>query len=219
MTSSNESSRHFSLFDRLIIESDKALRTLSQSAHAATQASPANKADESTLSAEEQKHAAGLMRVNHTGEVCAQALYQGQALTAQLNSVREEMQQAAAEETDHLQWCDDRLKELDSKPSLLNPLFYSASFSMGALAGKISDKTSLGFVAATEELVCQHLEKHLEELPQNDTKSRAIVNKMLEDEARHQQNALNAGGQEFPMPIKLGMKLLSKIMTKTTYRI
>lgn len=211
--------RHYSLFDKLIIESDRILRTLSKDAHISSSHSPAANLDEPILSVSERKHASGLMRVNHTGEVCAQALYQGQALTAKLPDVREEMEKAAKEEVDHLHWCNERLKELNSRPSLLNPLFYGASFSMGALAGAVSDKVSLGFVAATEELVCQHLEKHLDELPDNDQKSRSIVKQMLEDEARHKQAALDAGGSEFPLPIKMGMKLMSKVMTKTTYRI
>ncbi len=212
-------SRHYSLFDKIIIESDRVLRTLSKNASTAAQASPAQNLQEPALSDTEAKHAAGLMRINHTGEVCAQALYQGQALTAKLPDVREEMEQAAQEEVDHLSWCDERLQQLNSQPSLLNPVFYGLSFSMGATAGIISDKISLGFVAATEELVCGHLEKHLEELPESDTKSRAIVTQMLEDEARHQQAALDAGGSQFPAPVKMGMKLMSKVMTKTTYRI
>lgn len=212
-------SRHYSLFDKLIIESDKVLRTLSKNASTAAQPSPAHAIKQGELSPEESSHAAGLMRINHTGEVCAQALYQGQALTAKLPHVREEMEQAALEEVDHLSWCDERLQQLNSQPSLLNPIFYGLSFSMGATAGAISDKISLGFVAATEELVCNHLEKHLEELPKDDAKSRAIVERMLEDEARHKQTALDAGGSEFPAPVKLGMKLISRIMTKTTYRL
>jgi len=212
-------SRHYSLFDKIIIESDKVLRTLSKSASTATQVSPAQDIAEPTLDKTETKHAAGLMRINHTGEVCAQALYQGQALTAKLPDVREEMEQAAQEEVEHLSWCDERLQQLDSQPSLLNPAFYGLSFAMGATAGLISDKVSLGFVAATEELVCGHLEKHLEELPEGDAKSRAIVGQMLEDEARHRQTALDAGGSQFPAPVKMGMKLMSKVMTKTTYRI
>jgi ubiquinone biosynthesis monooxygenase Coq7 len=211
--------RHYSLFDKLIIESDRALRTLSKNAHLSATPSPAGNDDESILSTSERKHASGLMRVNHTGEVCAQALYQGQALTAKLPNVREEMEQAAKEEIDHLHWCDERLKELNSRPSMLNPLFYGVSFSMGALAGAVSDEVSLGFVAATEELVCKHLEKHLDELPENDPRSRSVVKQMLKDEARHKQAALDAGGSEFPFPVKMGMKLISEIMTKTTYRI
>ena len=211
--------RRLSPIDRFITEADKVLRTLNQQSPSAVNASPANTIEEPALTEAERKHAAGLMRINHTGEVCAQALYQGQALTAKLPEVREEMNQAAAEERDHLAWCDERLQELNSHTSKLNPLFYGLSFSMGALTGAISDKTSLGFVAATEELVCQHLEKHLQELPDTDSKSRAIVQQMLEDEARHQQMAIDAGGREFPSPVKLGMKVMSKVMTKSTYLI
>jgi ubiquinone biosynthesis monooxygenase Coq7 len=195
------------------------LRTLSPSPQTASTPSPSKAVDEKELTTEERKHAAGLMRINHTGEVCAQALYQGQALTAKLPDIRQEMEKAAEEEVDHLVWCHERLNELDSHTSLLNPLFYGLSFSMGAFAGAVSDKISLGFVAATEELVCNHLEKHLQELPENDQKSKQIVSQMLEDEARHQQTALDAGGARFPTPVKFGMKLLSKAMTKTTYHI
>jgi len=211
--------RHLSPLDRFITEADKVLRTLNQATPTATKPSPAQSMDEPILSEAERKHAAGLMRVNHTGEVCAQALYQGQGLTAKLPEVREEMNQAAAEELDHLAWCDKRLQELNSQPSLLNPVFYGLSFSMGALTGAISDKVSLGFVAATEELVCSHLEKHQQALPEQDLKSQAIVKQMLADEARHQKMALEAGGSEFPLPVKFGMKLMSKLMTTTTYKI
>ena len=212
-------SRRYSLFDKIIIGSDKVLRTLSNNASTAAQASPAINVQNFELSEAESRHSASLMRVNHTGEVCAQALYQGQALTAKLPNVREEMEQAALEEIDHLSWCDERLQQLNSQPSLLNPIFYGLSFSMGAVAGAISDKVSLGFVAATEELVCNHLKQHLQELPAADTKSRAIVSAMLADEARHQQTAIDAGASEFPAPIKLGMKLMSALMTKTSYKI
>ncbi|MEO0443387.1 MAG: 2-polyprenyl-3-methyl-6-methoxy-1,4-benzoquinone monooxygenase [Pseudomonadota bacterium] len=211
--------RHFSFFDKLIVESDRVLRTLSHQGTAATAISPAKAHDETALSSAERKHSAGLMRINHTGEVCAQALYQGQSITARLPDVRAEMDKAAKEEVDHLNWCAERLDELNSRPSLLNPVFYGLSLSMGALAGAVSDKVSLGFVAATEELVCKHLEKHLDELPEQDHKSRAIVSEMLEDEARHQQAAMDAGGSEFPAPLKLVMKVLSKTMTKSTYHI
>lgn len=213
------SARHYSLVDRFISEADKVLRTLTSNASPsqAPHHSPAAHIEDGDLNTQERKHAAGLMRINHTGEVCAQALYQGQALTAKLPNVRNEMEQAAKEEEDHLHWCAERLQQLDSRTSLLNPLFYGASLSIGALAGAISDKTSLSFVAATEELVCKHLQEHLQALPDNDHKSRAIVGQMLEDEARHQQMALDAGGIAFPTPIKLGMKLMSKVMTKTTY--
>jgi ubiquinone biosynthesis monooxygenase Coq7 len=213
------SARHYSLIDKLLIETDKVLRTLSPNTQPHTHTSPAKHVEETVLTNSQRKQAAGLMRINHTGEVCAQALYQGQSLTAKLPTVRKEMEQAAAEEIDHLAWCDERLQQLNSRTSILNPLFYGMSFSMGALAGAVSDKISLGFVAATEELVCKHLDKHLQELPADDHKSRAIVSQMLSDEARHQQAALEAGGVQFPAPIKLGMKLISKIMTKTSYHI
>ena len=129
------------------------------------------------------------------------------------------MEVAAKEESDHLHWCDERLKQLNSHSSALNPLFYGLSFGMGALAGAVSDKVSLGFVAATEDQVCQHLEKHLDQLPASDHKSRAIIEQMLEDEARHKQSALEAGGSHFPSPVRFGMSLMSKVMTKTTYHI
>jgi ubiquinone biosynthesis monooxygenase Coq7 len=159
------------------------------------------------------------MRVNHTGEVCAQALYQGQALTAKLPTVRDEMQQAAAEEVDHLVWCEQRLRELESRPSLLNPAWYGLSFALGAVAGAISDKVSLGFVAATEERVCNHLRDHLKSLPEEDRKSRLIVQKMLEDEQRHGDKALQAGGSEFPRQVKDAMTVVSQVMTRSSYRI
>jgi ubiquinone biosynthesis monooxygenase Coq7 len=208
-----------SFIDRLITESDKALRTLATGNKASGQASPARAVSDGELSDDERRHAASLMRVNHTGEVCAQALYQGQSLTAKLPHVREEMEAAAKEEADHLHWCDERLKQLNSHSSALNPLFYGLSFGMGALAGAVSDKVSLGFVAATEDQVCQHLEKHLDQLPTSDHKSRAIIEKMLEDEARHKQSALEAGGSLLPSPVRFGMSLMSKVMTKTAYHI
>jgi ubiquinone biosynthesis monooxygenase Coq7 len=211
--------RHYSLFDKLIIESDRVLRTLSEGHQFSSNNSPAAAIDETELSDNERRHSAGLMRINHTGEVCAQALYQGQALTAKLPDVREEMNKAADEEIDHLNWCGERLQQLDSQPSRLNPIFYGLSFSMGAFAGAISDKVSLGFVAATEELVGKHLANHLEKLPQNDLKSRAIVTQMKEDEERHQHMALDAGATDFIAPVKFAMTAMSKAMTKTTYYI
>ena len=159
------------------------------------------------------------MRINHTGEVCAQALYQGQALTAKLPEVREAMEEAADEEIDHLVWCEERIKDLGSHTSRLNPAFYALSFGIGAIAGKISDKVSLGFVAATEEQVCSHLSKHMTSLPKQDEKSKAVLLQMLEDEAKHATSAIEAGGARFPLPVKLGMTALSKVMTKATYRV
>lgn len=211
--------RRLSFVDKLISNADQALRTLVPSAANSIVPSPAVKKDHAELSAQEQKHIAGLMRINHTGEVCAQALYQGQALTAKMPEVREEMQQAAQEEIDHLVWCEERLNQLGSRTSLLNPVFYAASFSIGAAAGLAGDKWSLGFVAATEDQVCKHLTDHLKELPESDGKSRAILEQMLKDEAEHGSNALAAGGHEFSAGAKKLMAAMSKVMTQTTYRI
>jgi ubiquinone biosynthesis monooxygenase Coq7 len=159
------------------------------------------------------------MRVNHTGEVCAQALYQGQALTAKTAGTRSEMQEAAQEEIDHLVWCEERLEELGTRPSILNPLFYGASFAMGAVAGLVGDGVSLGFVHATEERVASHLRSHLKTLPETDRKSQLILQTMLEDEERHGENALKAGGLELPQPVKRAMTQASKLMTGSTYWI
>src|SRR5690606_16437512 len=181
--------------------------------------SPAIVQPEAELDAQQARHIAGLMRINHTGEVCAQALYQGQALTAKLPHVRAAMEHAADEEVDHLAWCEQRIRELGGRPSLLNPLFYGLSFGVGAVAGLISDKVSLGFVAATEDQVVKHLDEHLAQLPEQDHKSRAILEQMREDELQHATTALEAGGLRFPAPVKFGMTLLSKVMTKSTYRL
>lgn len=211
--------RHLSLIDKLISQADQALRTLVPDAAQATQASPAASKPFHPLDGAEKKHIAGLMRVNHTGEVCAQALYQGQALTAKLPDVRQEMEQAAQEEIDHLVWCEQRIKQLDSRTSLLNPLFYAASFSLGAVAGIAGDKWSLGFVAATEDQVCRHLRDHLQQLPEDDEKTRAILEQMLRDESEHGDRAMRAGGIEFSGTAKSLMTAISKIMTKTSYTL
>ncbi len=213
------SDRHFSLIDTAIGHFDRALRTLTPGSSMAQRANPAADIPAADLDARQKQQAAGLMRVNHTGEVCAQALYQGQALTAKLPAVREDMEQAADEEVDHLAWCDERLRQLDSRPSLLNPLWYGLSFSIGATAGLINDRVSLGFVAATEERVCQHLQGHLKQLPEADGQSRAIVMQMLQDETLHGETALRAGGYDFPGPVKAAMGLAAKAMTKTSYYI
>ena len=159
------------------------------------------------------------MRVNHTGEVCAQALYQGQALTAQLVEVRERMEQAAMEENDHLAWCEERMKTLGSHPSIFNPLFYTGAFAIGAVAGKVGDRWSLGFLAETEHQVVEHLDAHLQRLPTQDAPSRAILQQMKEDEARHATHALEAGGARLPLPVRLLMRGFAKAMTGTTYWI
>ncbi len=211
--------RDYSPADRLLLQADTALRTLLPFSGQPTRPSPAQTQAQTALSPAQSKHVAGLMRINHTGEVCAQALYQGQALTARLAKVRSAMEHAAEEEVDHLAWCEQRIRELGSQPSVLNPLFYGLSFGVGAVAGLISDKVSLGFVAATEEKVCQHLDEHLQQLPANDQRSRAILQQMRNDEAEHAESALQAGGMNFPAPVKFGMTLLAKVMTKSTYRI
>ena len=210
-------SRHYSFMDNVLGQADRALRTLSRAANKAGRPSPAENCAPSDLSETERKHSAGLMRIDHTGEVCAQALYQGQALTAKLSHVREAMEKAAEEEVDHLAWCEDRLDELDAGPSVFNPAWYAMSFAIGALAGIAGDKWSLGFVAETENQVCRHLEEHLDSLSEGDERSRAILEKMREDELRHATLALEAGGAQLPLPVRLGMQASSKVMTGTTY--
>lgn len=213
------SSFPFSPIDKLIINADRALRTLAAGNQMTSERpSPALSFQEAKLAEIERKKSAALMRVNHTGEVCAQALYQGQALTAKLPDVRAEMEKAAKEEIDHLVWCQERIDSLGGHTSYLNPLWYGLSFAIGASAGLVSDKVSLGFVAATEDQVCKHLEDHLQKLPQDDVKSRAVVEQMLEDEARHADMALSAGGYHFPAPVKGLMTLISKAMTTSSYR-
>lgn len=213
-------SRDYSLFDRLCLQADRALRTLVPGAASAERPSPADAGAPLAIDDDSQRrHTAGLMRINHTGEVCAQALYQGQALTARDPEVRAAMQRSAQEEIDHLVWCEKRLRELGSHTSHLNPVFYGLSFALGAGAGLISDKLSLGFVAATEDRVCEHLRKHLDQIPETDTRSRAVLETMLDDEAEHAHKALEAGGLRFPEPVKQAMTLASKVMTETVYRV
>jgi ubiquinone biosynthesis monooxygenase Coq7 len=211
--------RSLSALDVFISHVDNALKTLIPSAATSHRPNPANHASHAEFEEQEQKHAAGLMRINHTGEVCAQALYQGQSLTARLPEVREAMKEAAEEEIDHLVWCEERLHELNSRTSILNPIFYGLSYSIGAFAGAVGDKWSLGFVAATENQVCKHLEEHLQTLPEQDERSRAILTLMLEDEQKHATVALEAGGAVFPSWFQAGMTQMSKVMTKTTYRL
>lgn len=212
--------RTLSRTDQLIHQFDTVLRTLVPHAAKASRPSPATPdIHDEPLSEEERRHAAGLMRINHTGEVCAQALYQGQGLTAKLPEVRGQMEHSAQEEIDHLAWCDERLQELHDRPSRLNPLFYAASFGLGAVAGAVGDRISLGFVAATEEQVGKHLDAHLKTLPPGDRRSRAVLRQMAIDEAHHAQLALEAGGARFPAPVKAGMTLMSKVMTKSVYKL
>lgn len=214
------SQRQLSSADRLVANVDLALKTLLPlNTRQPARPSPGAPFEEAALDPQDRHHAAGLMRINHTGEVCAQALYQGQSLTARLATVREAMEQAAREEEDHLCWCEERLTELDSRPSLLNPLWYGMSLGMGAAAGLAGDRWSLGFVAETERQVCRHLQDHLQRLPAGDNRSRAILARMHEDESRHEQNARQAGASELPRPVREGMTLMSRVMKSLAYRI
>ena len=207
-----------SLFDLAVIAADRVLKTLAGQHHA-ERVSPASTIAFATMDPQEKIHAAGLMRVNHAGEICAQALYEGQAMVAREAGVRRALLNAAREEEDHLAWCDERLQELDSRPSRLNPLWYGMSFVLGAATGLMGDRVSLGFVAATEDQVCRHLDRHMRDLPVDDQRSRAIVAQMRADEARHGASALAAGGADFPQPIKDAMTLISGVMTATSYRV
>lgn len=202
--------------DSLIVNFDKALRTVFASA-ATRRPYPDAGIEESEMSEAEMRHSAGLMRINHSGEVCAQALYQGQALTARNPEAAKALVEASEEETEHLAWCEKRLDELGSRKSLLNPLWYAGSFGLGVLAGALGDKWNLGFLAETERQVEGHLNTHLDWLPAQDAKSRAIVEQMKTDEIKHADTALAHGGADLPLPVKAAMKLTSKILTKTAY--
>lgn len=205
--------------DRLILEFDTALRSVVGGAHAHRPTPGSDFGGNSGLDAVERKHAAGLMRVNHVGEVCAQALYQSQKLVARNPEIQEMLDHSGQEEMDHLAWCETRLQELGSHTSYLNPLWYAGSFVIGLAAGLAGDKWSLGFVAETEKQVENHLESHLEKLPKEDQRSRAIVDQMRIDEIAHGQAAKNAGGANLPEPIQKIMQAMSKIMTTTAYKI
>ncbi len=204
------------MLDRLIIEFDRGLRTLLAESYSA-RPYPAHDQIDNPLEAKEKRHAAALMRVNHCGEVCAQALYNGQAATAQNPHTASALHQASIEETEHLAWCESRIKELGSHKSLLTPLFYTGSFALGAVAGALGDKWNLGFLAETERQVGKHLTEHLSKLPEQDARSRAILQQMQLDEARHAESAIRLGGEELPKPVKVVMRAISKIMTRTTY--
>ena len=207
------------LLDRFIIELDTALRSVVGGANAHRQPPGADVHSEVILESSEREHAAGLMRVNHVGEVCAQALYQSQKIFARNPEIQEMLHHSGQEEMDHLAWCETRLRELDSHTSYLNPFWYAGSFAIGMIAGLAGDKWSLGFVAETERQVENHLESHLEKLPQNDHRSRAIVDQMRLDEIEHGQAAVQAGGISLPRPVQLMMKVMSKIMTTSAYKI
>jgi ubiquinone biosynthesis monooxygenase Coq7 len=210
-------SRNLSFADRLVTQLDQGLRTVFGPPLSTGRPNPTLRVPEGVLDDAQRRESARLMRVNHTGEICAQALYQGQALTARLGGVREQMQKAADEENDHLAWCQERIAELGSHTSALNPLFYASSFSLGALAGLAGDRWSLGFVAETEHQVVKHLAGHLNRLPREDRRSRAIVEHMKKDEARHASHAEEAGGSRLPLPLRLAMMATSRLMTGSTY--
>ena len=212
------SNRQNNVLNELISGFDRGLRTITGT-HQAARPNPAEKCAESQLTEQEREHVAGLMRVNHAGEVCAQALYEGQALTARDPKAKAALLDAAKEEQDHLVWCRQRLKELDARPSVLDPAFFGLSFAIGAAAGMLGDRVSLGFVEATEDQVVQHLDQHLQDLPEHDQKTREVLQAMRADESRHGEQALANGGTEFPAPVKRGMRVLSKVMTATTYRV
>ena len=206
--------RVLSLIDRLVEPADQALRTLFR-VHQSSRPYPAEGIEETVDRPADRRKVAGLMRVNHSGEVAAQALYQGQAFVARDPDLRESLLEAGREEADHLAWCSQRVREMGGRTSLFDPLWYAGSFAIGALAGLAGDRTSLGFVAETERQVVEHLAGHLEELPNDDRRTRAVVNQMSVDEARHGANAMQAGGAELPSLTRTLMKATAKIMTGT----
>ncbi|MDD5329593.1 MAG: 2-polyprenyl-3-methyl-6-methoxy-1,4-benzoquinone monooxygenase [Sulfuricella sp.] len=204
--------------DELIVAIDQGLRTLFVPART-VRPLPGRNLSEAEMTEDEKRQAAALMRVNHSGEVCAQALYQGQALTARQPELQETLKEAAREETEHLNWCESRIADLGGRKSLLNPAWYAGSLALGALAGALGDKWNLGFLAETERQVVRHLEGHLRRLPVGDEKSRAVVEQMKIDEARHAAMAQAHGGAELPVPVRLAMRLSARVMTRTAYWI
>tara|TARA_B100000902_G_scaffold72735_1_gene78029 strand:- start:16 stop:645 length:630 start_codon:yes stop_codon:yes gene_type:complete len=207
------------LIDLVINEVDKGLKYSTQNYQTESRPYPADKIEQDPLNELERNHSAGLMRVNHSGEVCAQALYRGQALTAKLGDTRTKMEQAASEELDHLSWCNKRLEELNNKPSVLNPIWYGMSFSIGAVAGLVGDKWSLGFVHETEEQVVKHLDGHLDNLSKKDLKTKVVIEQMRIDEEQHSHDALEAGAEILPDEIKDLMSKVAKVMTNSSYHI
>ena len=212
-------SRHFSPIDEFISAFDQGLRTIFGKPEVTERADPADSVAESELNDKEKDLAIRLMRVNHAGEVAAQALYQGQAIAARNSQVKNQMQRSADEENDHLAWCEKRVKELGGHTSRLGPFWFMGSFAIGSIAGLAGDKWSLGFVVETERQVEKHLDAHLEKISKNDEKTRAILQQMKIDEAQHASKALRAGGAPLPAPVKQLMRLTSKVMTKTAYWI
>ncbi|MES2661962.1 MAG: 2-polyprenyl-3-methyl-6-methoxy-1,4-benzoquinone monooxygenase [Pseudomonadota bacterium] len=217
--------RHFSFVDRVLSEVDHALKVLTPGAivrHRTPELSTTHESNEFSIeqwSPKERRLIGGLMRINHCGEICAQALYQGQAATAKSMGMHTAMRKAAEEELDHLYWCDERLQEIQEKPSIFNPIFYGASFMLGAAAGLAGDRWSLGFVVETEKQVGIHLEKHLAQLPLSDAKSQRILQCMKIEELQHQQEAEKLGAASLPPPVKLAMRWMSSVMTTLTYKI
>ncbi len=210
------SKRNYSATDHFLMGASRALETLFGCPHPGREY-PGISRDNTNMSENEKRQSARYMRVNHVGEICAQALYQSQALTARDPSIRENMQDAADEEIDHLAWCEQRIEELGGRKSILNPLWYTGSFTIGVIAGVAGDKWNLGFVAETENQVVKHLDSHLGKLPTSDLRSREVIQKMKEDESRHEQQAKQAGAAELPAPAKALMKCASAIMTRTAH--
>lgn len=213
------SERDLTPLDQLLAGIDNALRTVAAPVGRSARQNPAGDIPAADLDPGQRQHSAGLMRVNHAGEIAAQGLYQGHAAVARSPEIEEQMQRAATEELDHLAWCEQRLSELDSRPSRLSPLWYAGSFAIGAASGVLGDRWSLGFIAETENQVCEHLSAHLDRLPERDARSRAIVERMREEEKAHGEDAVNAGAADLPLPIKRLMRLTAKVMTTTAYRL
>jgi ubiquinone biosynthesis monooxygenase Coq7 len=209
--------RQLTPLDRLLASANNALRTVATPAGRSARDNPAKNIIDADLNSDQKRHAAGLMRINHAGEVAAQALYQGHAAVARDASIEAQMQHAADEEFDHLAWCEQRIHELGEEVSKLSPLWYAGAFAIGAASGVLGDKWSLGFIAETERQVCAHLDSHLDSLPPEDVKSRAIVEQMRDEEEEHGNNAREAGAAELPGPVKHLMRLTAKVMTKSAY--
>ncbi len=211
--------RDYTPVDHLLNQFDQALRTLSGQPQTTGRPTPGAASPEAELDDVQRNHVARLMRINHTGEICAQALYQGQALTARNPAIQDSMRQSAAEENDHLQWCAQRIQTLNGRLSLLNPVWYASSFVIGACAGIAGDKWSLGFIAETEKQVENHLDEHLAQIPVEDNRTHCILRQMKEDEAEHGQKAMMHGGVALPLPIRLAMRVSAKLMTKSVYYV
>ena len=210
--------RQYSLLDKIISQIDAGLQTVAASAKS-SRPNPSLAIEEVVLSSEEKKRSAGLMRVNHTGEVCAQALYRGQLLVAHDVAVKKFLSNAAMEETDHLAWCQERLRELNSHTSYLNIVWYSLSFTLGVVAGFVGDALSLGFVEETEQQVSRHLQEHLQQIASEDHKSRAVVQQMYVDELEHATGAQRHGASPLPLVIQVAMQCMAKVMKVVAYRV